>query len=107
QRTAAGRGETHACGGCQPAVVLEPELVVVPGRLLEVVADDLVQLDEVGSVLAEPEREPLMQVCPQRLRQGVVRGVADQQMPEAERLVARELCTLGSHELLADEPREP
>ena len=38
------------------AVVLSPELGAVAMRLLEVVADDLVQLDELGAVLVEPAR---------------------------------------------------
>ncbi len=38
-------------------------------RLLEVVAEDLVQLDETGAVFLEPDREPLVQLGPGRLRQ--------------------------------------
>src|SRR5204862_7127268 len=38
--------------------------------------------------------------------EGVVGGVADQDVAEAEGVLAGERGRLGSHELLADEPRE-
>ena len=54
--------------GRRNAVVGHPELGAVAAGLLEVVAEDLVQLDEVGSVLLQPEREALVEVraCPLR-----------------------------------------
>ena len=81
----------RAPGEIAPVLVDRPELGAVAIRLLEVVADDLVQLDEVGAVLLEPVGEPLVQVGADGLRQRLVRGVADQQVAEAEGLLVREL----------------
>ena len=53
------------------------------------VAEDLVELDEVGAVRLEPGGEALVQLGPGRLRQRVVGGVADQQVAEAEAVLAR------------------
>src|SRR5262245_45465198 len=59
--------------------------------LLQVVADDLIQL---GGALAqaalEPAREALVEVGPRLLRDAEVRGVADQDVPEAETVLGRE-----------------
>ena len=77
--------------------IAAPELAPVARRLLEVVADELVLL----LALVEPAREPLVQVAPELLRQRVVGGVADQQMAEAELVVAGR-----ADELLADERAE-
>ena len=68
--------------------LVSAELAPVQHRLLEVVADDLVLLDELD-VLLDPEREALVQVGARLLRQRLVRGVADEEVPEAERVVAR------------------
>jgi hypothetical protein len=73
----------------------------VAGRLLEVVAGDLVLLDERG-VLVQPERELLVGSA-RRLRQPVVSGVADQQVPEPERLVVRQRALARPDQLLAYE----
>ena len=54
------------------------------------VADDLVQLHELGSVLLEPVRETLVQLGPSRLRQRVIGGIADQEVAESKRVVAGE-----------------
>ena len=67
-----------------------PELGAVAERLLEVVAEQLVELDELGAVLLEPVGEALVQLCPLRFRQGLVGGVAHEEMAEAERVVAGE-----------------
>ena len=72
-----------------------PELGLVAGGLLEVVAEDLVQLDQLGAVLLEPVGEALVQLGPGRLRQRVVGGVADQQVAEAEAVLARKLRRSG------------
>ena len=53
------RSKRHV--GIRPA-----ELVEVASRLLEVVAEDLVQLDEALAVLCEPVGEAMVQVCPRR-----------------------------------------
>ena len=70
--------------------------------LLEVVADDLVQLHEVR-VPVDPGGEALVEIRPGRLRQRVVGRVPDQQMAEAERVLARELRSVWPQELSAHE----
>ena len=50
-------------------VVFAPELLPVTGRLLEVVADDLVLLDE-GGMRVKPGGEPLVQVGAGRTSEG-------------------------------------
>jgi hypothetical protein len=72
-------------------------------RLLQVVAEELVQLDELGSVLLQPAGVALVQVSPHRLRKRVVGSVADQQVAEAETVVADDLRPVGPDQLLADE----
>src|SRR5690349_24280439 len=79
-------------------LVFRSELDPVSVRLLKVVANDLVR-----SVAAEPRfqpvREALVQLGPEPLRQRVVCGVADQDVAEAETVIA------GKHRLLrADQP---
>ena len=51
----------------------------------------------------EPVGEALVQLGARRLRQRVVGGVADQQVAEAERVVAGELRAVGADQLLAHE----
>ena len=82
------------------------ELRLVPGRLLEVVAEDLVQLDQALAVLLQPVREPLVQLGAGRLGKRVVSGVADQQVAEAKGIVPGKLRLVGADELLADERGE-
>ena len=72
--------------------------------LLEVIADDLVALDEI--VAREPVGEALVQLRSRRLREGFVGGIADEQVPEAEALVLGEGRRRRADELLADEGRE-
>ena len=91
RRAAAGGGQAAPRRRGQLAVVGQPELGAVAAGLLEVVAEDLVQLDELGAVLLEPGGEALVQLGADRLRQRVVGGVADQQVAEAEAVLAREL----------------
>ncbi len=57
-------------------------------------------------MLLEPVREALVQVGPGRLRQRVVRGVPDQEVPEAERIVLRQRRGRRPHELLSDEAHQ-
>jgi len=68
-----------------------------------VVADELVQLDELA-VPVEPVGEALVQVGAQALGQRLVGGVPDQEVAEAERIFARELRPVGTDELAAHEP---
>ena len=81
------------------------ELGAVAVRLLEVVADDLVELDEL-TVTLEPARKPLVQLGPRLLGQSVVRGVADQEVTETEGLVLRARRALRPDQLLANERQQ-
>ena len=99
RRAAAAGGQAPPRRRGQLAVAGSPELGAVAAGLLEVVAEDLVQLDELGAVLLEPGREALVEVCAGRLRQRVVGGVADQEVAEAEAVLARELRLVGADQL--------
>src|SRR5262249_25468444 len=104
---------TVACtvaGSCEPrgrtvgqVRIGLPELSVVPARLLEVVPDDLVALDEGGAVLVEPVCQARVQIGTDRLGQRVVGGIPDQQVTEAIAVVADELGAVGTNELVAYE----
>ncbi|HJP72574.1 MAG TPA: hypothetical protein VJ975_12730, partial [Candidatus Limnocylindria bacterium] len=78
---------------------------LVASRLLVVIADDLVLLEQFP-VLIQPLREALMQLCAHRLGQRLVRRVANQEVPEAEGVVPRNLRTVGTHQLLAHERQQ-
>ena len=106
ERATAGGGEPLGCTFGEDDVRLL-ELDLVARGLLEVVAEDLVQLDQIGAPLLEPVREALVQVGADGLRQGVVGGVADQEMTEAVGLLAGELRCVGADELLAHERDQP
>ena len=85
-------------------VVERPERLSVPERLLEVVADDLVLLlGALAADAADPRGEPLVQVGAAFLGDRLVRGVADQDVAEAERLLAGDHRAIRPHELLADQ----
>ena len=100
-------------GGAEPQRRASPELSIglaevrqVAERLLEVVADDLFVLGEAtADLLLEPCGVPLVQGCPCPLRDRVVRGVADEQMAEAEASLTGEDRRLEPDEVLADERR--
>ena len=83
------------------------ELDAVAVSLLEVVADDLVALDELRAVVLEPAGEALVQVGARRLRERVVGRVADQQVAEAEAVLGRHERPLGPDQLLAYECGQP
>ena len=79
----------RAVGACEQAICRLPadlgrrvveraELDAVAVGLLEVVADDLVELHEVGAELGEPGSEALVQLGARGLRERFVRRVADQ-----------------------------
>ena len=74
--------------GVLRALVDESELGRVSVSLLEVVAEDLVELDELSATLREPLREAPVELGPGRLRERLVGGVPDQEMPEPEPVVA-------------------
>jgi hypothetical protein len=88
-------GETGELGG------FRVELPAVAVRLFEVVAEDLVALDELLAV--QPVRELPVQLCPRRLGQGLVGGIADQDVAKAEGLVAGNDGAVGTDQLLAHE----
>ena len=58
-------------------------------------------------MLLEPVGEALVQLGAGRLRERVVGGVADQQVTEAERVLAGQLRLVGPDQLLAHERGEP
>jgi hypothetical protein len=71
-----------------------------------VVAEELVQLDQVRAVLFEPGGEALVQFGSRGLGESVVGGVAYQQVAEAESVLGREPGLVGTDQLLADERGE-
>ncbi len=71
--------------------------------LFEVVAEKLVELDEVRSVQFEPLGEALVEVGADRLGKGVVGGVAEEEVAESEPVLAEELRSIGPDQLLANE----
>ncbi len=95
-----GRAACESLDGRVGAVELRPIAV----GLLEVVADDLVALDEL--VPGEPVGEALVQLGACRLRQRLVRRVADEEMPKAEALVLGKGRARRADQLLADERGE-
>ena len=96
-----GRGAVgEAASGC-------PSSRSVTAGLFEVVADDLVALDERVAVLVEPVGEAGMQVGADRLGERVVGGVANQQVAEAVAVVSGDLSTVGTDELAPHERGEP
>ena len=69
-------------------------------------ADDLVELDEIARVFLEPAGKLLVKGGANSLGEGVVRGVADEQVAEPEAVLARELSLVGLDQALADERGE-
>ena len=63
------RGQLVVCG--------QPELGAVAAGLLEVVAEDLVQLNQLCPVLLQPGCEALVELGAGRFRQCLVGGVAE------------------------------
>jgi hypothetical protein len=80
------------------------ELQPVSMRLLEVVADDLIALDEL--VRRQPVREALVELGARRLGERFIRRIAYQQVTEAKALVLGEGGRRRADELLANECRE-
>ena len=104
--SAARRGEVLRCAAGEAGQLggFRVELPAVAVRLLEVVAEDLVALDELLAV--QPVRELLVQSCPRRLGQGLIGGIADQDVAKAEGLVAGKDAAVGTNELLAHQRRQ-
>jgi hypothetical protein len=86
---AAGGGEAASRRLRQLGVAGQRELLAIAPSLLEVVRQDLLEFDEVTASLLEPCREAPMQVGAGCLRQAGVGSVADQQVAEAEAVLAR------------------
>ena len=106
--------DRSTAGGCEPfrrpqaeLLVGRAELLPVAVGLLEVVADDLVELDERRAVPLQPHGEALVQIGPGRLGQRVVRRIADQEVAKAVGVLADELRLVGADQLLAHEIRQP
>ena len=104
--TAACGAEPLARGEGELAVVL-PELVEAACGPLQVVADQLVQLDELRPVLFDPIGEAAVQVGTRRLGECVVGGVSEQQVVEAKGVLAVKLGLLGADQPLAHERGQP
>src|SRR5262249_3706256 len=66
----------------------ESEFVAVAAGLFQMVPEYLVELGELLGTLLEPLGEPLVELGPDRLRKPVVGGIPDQEMAEAEGVVA-------------------
>src|SRR5712691_2813548 len=81
------------------------DLLAVPRSLFEVVARDLVLLDEMH-MHVEPRRELLVQGCTRLLRHRLIGCVTYEQMTEAERLVTGNRGLLGADQFLADKRQQ-
>src|SRR5690242_9052488 len=99
QGAAARSGETLSSFRGERAVCALSELRAVAHGLFEVEAEQLVALYRRHIVL-EPARERLVQVRSAAFRQRLVGSVADQEMTEAEAVLARSLGRLGRDQLL-------
>ena len=71
------------------------------------VADQLVQLDELRPVLFDPIGEAAVQLGTRRLGECVVGGVSEQQVVEAKGVLAGKLGLLGADQPLAHERGQP
>ncbi len=67
------------------------------------VAEDLVELDEIDATRLEPRGEALVQVGARCLRQRLVGRVADQQVAEAVPVLPHQLRAFRTDEVLANE----
>ena len=70
------------------------------------VAEDLVQLDKPAAALLEPRCEALVKIGADGLRKRVVGGIANEEVPEAEAVLAHELWLVRPDQLLANERGE-
>ena len=77
------------------ALVNQTEFGRVDVGLLEVVAEDLVELDQIGAALLEPLGEAPVQLDPDRLWKCFIGGIPDEEVPEPEPVVAGQLCPGG------------
>ena len=77
------------------------ELYAIAVRLLQVITDDLVLLREAD--LVEPVRKSLVQLGAKLLRHRFIRRVANQQVPEPERVLTGQVGPVGPDQLLPNE----
>ena len=98
---AAAGGEQPGGRGRGKSGIRRPKLGSVGRRLLEVVAEDLVELDQFRGTLLDPGCEPRVEVGARRLRESIVGGVANQQVAEAKGVVIRERRGTRPHKFLA------
>lgn len=85
---------------CQSPLAGRPERGETAVRLLEVVADELVQ---IFIPAVEPTGEALVQFGAELLRDALVHGIADQDVPEAESVLDQ---LVRANQLFADERGE-
>ncbi len=102
--------ESASAGGTEPrggaarkGATGMAELALEVIRLLQVVADHLVESDLAATVFLEPVGEALVQAGTSRLRQCLVCGFAAEQVTEAEGILACQLRRIGADQLLAHE----
>ena len=100
RRSAARKARSSVTSG------FRAKLGSVSMRLFEVIAHDLVQLDEIGRVVADPGSKALMQIGTCRFRKRVVGGVADQEMSEPEGVFSGQLRPVGAKKLPPYERRQ-
>ena len=108
ERTATGGPETLRGGSPhgRDAVADRPELRKRSVRRLEVIADDLLDLGRPFLLAAlDPPREALVQLRPPGFRDLLVRGVADEDVREAEGVLL-DCRVVGADQLLASERLE-
>ena len=96
-----------ACSASAGGPVVErTELRAVTVGLLEVIAENLVELDQRLAVDGEPVGESFVQLGPGRFRQRLVGGVADEQVAKAVGVVLRQQRLLGSNQVLPHQRHE-
>ena len=88
-------------------VIGRAQLAPVAEGLLQMVADDLVQLYQAGAAPFEPPGEPFMKLCPVRFRERLVGGVTDQQVAEPECFLTWEDGTIRAQKILSDQRHQP
>ena len=82
------------------------ELEAIAARLLQVIAQNLVELNEARAVLSQPVGEAFVQHRPGGLRQGFVCSVTDQEVPESVGIIVRKQGRVGPHQVLPHEGHE-
>ena len=93
-----------AVGDAPGLVVAAKQLLAIQVSLLQVIADDLLELDcAVARVRGDPVGEALVQDRARLLRDSRIRRVADQRVREAEGVVGADGGTVRADELLPHE----